>query len=367
MTTGAVYVDQMDNERVSHAEVVRALALRDAPLRPAHYMRAAYFRVPEGMPNEERRMVNCIATLPGVLQHIYGPSAVNTRGSIVDISQGLAMFFERAAKQLAALFCNRIVHGGLSASNISLDGRLLDFGMTTSVSDFGPIITSGPAIHMMEQPTKFLRMLEPLFYYVEKFGAGIRQIPRQQLFDHFYSVYEMNRKRGMLRLTGIPVALLDPIDATFLDRLVCAFDSISLFGQREPFKLLSACPRYVAQMPTRFSTPNIKDVLSMASMSAGNRDQTLNRYTNNRDRVLIENFLNAYDSVLGLALASHSQTQREALFAKISENMVCLSSPLLELQYSELNKGINDAICTGRSLSEYVEAVSNTAISRLGA
>jgi hypothetical protein len=284
---------------------------------------------------------------------------------MTDISGGLAMFFERAAQQLAALYCNRIVHGGLSASNISLDGRLLDFGMTTSVSDFGPIITSGPTGHMMEQPTKFLRMLEPMFFYVEKFGPCIQPIPRKQISDHFFSVYETHKNSGLLRLTGIPRALLDSVESSTLDSLVRAFESIRLAGQREPFKLLSACPRYTASMPDRFSSPNIADVLAIARLTGNDRHRAITSYSAIHHRRTIEGFLSAYDAVLGFALSGVAPSKRQSQVSEIEKQSVCLTDTIRELQYPVLNKAINDVICYGHSMTEYIETVSRNAISRL--
>ena len=99
------------------------LLVRRAFLRPAHLERAPFYRGGEELPGlaDAHRVRSMIAALEA------------RAGGIDALQSQLTAGFARWARQLAATYVQCLPHGGVSSSNVTLDGRLLDFGATASV------------------------------------------------------------------------------------------------------------------------------------------------------------------------------------------------------------------------------------------
>ncbi len=78
------------------------------------------------------RVRECINYLPISLG--VSDSTLSSKKELFDC---LKSFVVRIAKQIAYSRVKGIPHGSLTSSNISIDGRFLDFGTITAVPDFG--------------------------------------------------------------------------------------------------------------------------------------------------------------------------------------------------------------------------------------
>jgi hypothetical protein len=99
------------------------LLIRSAFLRPAHLERAVAFRTAnphEGSVDAERvrRTVHCLA---------------NAVGGLGTLQDRLLDSLARWARQLACSYVYCLPHGGVSSSNVCVDGRLVDFGAMAAV------------------------------------------------------------------------------------------------------------------------------------------------------------------------------------------------------------------------------------------
>ncbi|MFZ2753700.1 MAG: protein adenylyltransferase SelO family protein [Lysobacteraceae bacterium] len=120
IATGTVQVWQTDRgpkpERC-------CLLVRRAFLRPAHLERAPFYRGPEALPGlADAHRVRC--TIAALERHAGGTGP---------LQEQLTAGFARWSRQLAATYLLCLPHGGVSSSNVTLDGRLLDFGATAAV------------------------------------------------------------------------------------------------------------------------------------------------------------------------------------------------------------------------------------------
>ncbi len=99
------------------------LLVRRAFLRPAHLERAPLYRGTEDLPGlaDANRVRRTIAALE---RHVGGTDPLQDQ---------LTAGFARWSRQLAASNLLCLLHGGISSSNVTLDGRLLDFGATAAV------------------------------------------------------------------------------------------------------------------------------------------------------------------------------------------------------------------------------------------
>lgn len=112
---------------------LRGLVVRENALRAGHFERATYFRPKPAFKMLRSRDVDrvraMINNLPGALSlyETYDESE-NSSDLAGKTYTMLTRFANRVAEQLATSKAKRIMHGGLSSSNISVDGRWLDYG-----------------------------------------------------------------------------------------------------------------------------------------------------------------------------------------------------------------------------------------------
>lgn len=118
----------LDDEPNKHC----ALAIREVSVRPAHFERCTFFWPEESYSylrdNDANRVRKAVPYLSSLLL------GDNQNASLGD---ALNIVVDRLACQIAASRVKGIPHGSLTSSNISVDGRFLDFGTITAVPDFG--------------------------------------------------------------------------------------------------------------------------------------------------------------------------------------------------------------------------------------
>ncbi|EKO3570930.1 YdiU family protein [Vibrio metschnikovii] len=109
-----------------------ALAIRETSVRPAHFERCTFFWPEESYrylrDNDANRVRKAMPYLSNLL---LGKNQNTSLGDTLNI------VIDRLACQIAASRVKGIPHGSLTSSNISVDGRFLDFGTITAVPDFG--------------------------------------------------------------------------------------------------------------------------------------------------------------------------------------------------------------------------------------
>lgn len=109
-----------------------ALAIREISVRPAHFERCTFFWPEESYrylrDNDAHRVRKAAPYLSNLL---LGEKQNASLGDALNI------VIDRLACQIAASRVKGIPHGSLTSSNISVDGRFLDFGTITAVPDFG--------------------------------------------------------------------------------------------------------------------------------------------------------------------------------------------------------------------------------------
>lgn len=110
----------------------RALLIREACIRPAHFERAAYFRTQPHDPVADRsldvlRVVEICQKLPDILETAFNRPGDSPENTVFD---GLCELARRQSLQLAFARSHFLYHS-ISSSNVSLDGRWLDFTSMT--------------------------------------------------------------------------------------------------------------------------------------------------------------------------------------------------------------------------------------------
>ena len=109
-----------------------ALAIREICVRPAHFERCTFFWPEESYSYLRDNDANRVRKAVPYLSVLLSNEHQNTL-----LGDTLRSMINRLACQIAASRVKGIPHGSLTSSNISVDGRFLDFGTITAVPDFG--------------------------------------------------------------------------------------------------------------------------------------------------------------------------------------------------------------------------------------
>ncbi|WLA12160.1 hypothetical protein MO327_18745 [Xanthomonas translucens] len=101
----------------------KALLVRELEVRPAHMERACVFKADEFPPTRVRDVERV-------------RQAINRYGQLFGSVDGLIDMFHRVGRQAGYGQVHRLFHGGYFTSNLSISGRLLDFGGFRSVENW---------------------------------------------------------------------------------------------------------------------------------------------------------------------------------------------------------------------------------------
>jgi hypothetical protein len=123
------------------------------------------------------------------------------------VGELLSEHARRIATQAACARSKRLIHGNISASNIALDGRWIDFDSITALSDFGRLIMG--AFDLSDFWSEFrdhINPLKDLCFYMQKYSG--RSTARDDILNEFVATYQEKLSEFFLNLTGIPATTL---------------------------------------------------------------------------------------------------------------------------------------------------------------
>ncbi|MDN4629308.1 MchC protein [Erwinia sp. PsM31] len=218
----------IDNDIANAGELAagssrRALLIREPVVRPAHFERAPYFRPQPDyagqLLHDARRVSSVIRQLPISLpMPPDGFSERAYRDPQRYCIEGLCELARRQARQMA--FCRtRFLRLTTSPSNISMDGKLLDFNGLNCL--FPDESSDSFEYHLrlmalMKEPATLQKGLSNLCLYAGKylFDPGFTVTARQQTEDVFQQAFQDACYRGYLELLGITIPLQKPVPET---------------------------------------------------------------------------------------------------------------------------------------------------------
>lgn len=204
---------------VCHGEkrVRTGLAVRESVLRPGHFVRSVYFQPnPElkgKLSSDAKRVRDSIQFLPESLPR---PESISVEewSRMEDIERlhfGLAEMAFRFADQTAAAESKRIMHGAISASNVGVDGRWLDYDTLSVLPGYGNV-QSLPSYYW-DTPKDFQQILRNLGFYVSKYYPvdDKSKLPQEETLGAIFASHHREAShRRFLLLAGFPLELLEP-------------------------------------------------------------------------------------------------------------------------------------------------------------
>lgn len=275
----------------------RALIVREAALRPAHFIRAHAFRAAEGRKLggivDTHRTAMAVLAFEAAMHALYGDAHPVAAPEEALARQQRAMA-SRFARQIAASQARRIFHGGLSSSNICLDGRWIDYGTPSTVSDYGRVIIARGMPDQWMQHAPLLDTLRDLNHALRKFlprGRARLLLPLDEWLGHFAGELHASRVVEFAMLCGFPQHDLAGLPPGLATGLYTACMRIVSEGNGEPFKL---SPAHVADMPAKMGRYSLTEVITVAAAHATSVAAETALRGALPDRALREGFVQAY-------------------------------------------------------------------------
>lgn len=163
-----------------------ALAIREASVRPAHFERATFFLPDKGYEylrdTDSKRVKEAIS----YLSLAFSSNCSNERSKGYNVHNSLFIFIDRLAEQIAASRIHGIPHGSLTSSNVSCDGRFVDFGTITAVPDFSNFILGPEQKGVWDDHYLVIEWLKYLIFYINKYSRKkIESNDFNSLITHF--------------------------------------------------------------------------------------------------------------------------------------------------------------------------------------
>lgn len=203
----------------------RGLLVRLPAIRPAHFIRALYFKEKKFdiLSEDAKRVKKAIYKLAHFLPTNNPHEAINNIEA--KLEYGLAELATRYAKQFAAARVKKIFHQSISASNITLDGAWMDLAGCTVFSD--KMWWDGFNIDQFNKEyMPAIQSIRDMCYYLKKYNV-ISEKYSAELLSHAYTSFERELKNriSLFNATqaGFPMQILETLidDPAFLDFSTC--------------------------------------------------------------------------------------------------------------------------------------------------
>ena len=341
----------------------RTLILRQAYLRPAHYMRAVYFlpsaEVGMRYPHDTQRTKAAILALgENLRQTLQLPQSTNTNAA--NLNAGLHEFCLRLARQTAAANAKRIVHGSLNASNVCLQGSWIDFDKMSTVSDYGKFITGAQQPVLWEKHEWLKRFLTEWLFYLRKYLPSDQSnalCDANQLSELFHQELGQRQEIEFLKLSGIPEQSLLKIAPEVRRRALSVFKEIMQSGN-QPFKY---DPANCWEMPAKTGDFHLNTILRHACVcgTPAQYDAALTREL--ADAPMRARFSAAYQQLCAAYLLTWPAAQRKAADEFRILNAIRCNASLPELYRPRLDRSIEELINSSGDIAGFITPLLNKA------
>ncbi|RQP23675.1 toxin-activating lysine-acyltransferase [Piscinibacter terrae] len=247
----------------------RALIVREAAVRPAHFMRAINHAPSDGMdgqPHDTERTRAAAAVIGTQFKAMLGwPQEQPVDAQL--IQAGLSEMVKRFAWQVAAARAKRMPHGALNCSNIALDGRFLDYETISTLPDHGRVITARGNPDSWNGHTSLSATLVHLLFYLRNYlpgGLGKQLDGAQRWISEYLDQYQQRLEIEYLKLTGLGEGDIHGIDPAPRALLWKSIQSLIAQGNAEPFK--------IPAMPPQTGRFHLNSIIQSAARGFGKAD-----------------------------------------------------------------------------------------------
>jgi hypothetical protein len=206
-------------------QITRGLLVREPVVRPAHFIRAVYFKETTNgdLSEDAQRVRSAVRQLGGFLPRATLPTSGENPDAL--FADGMVELARRYACQFATARAKRITHLNVSASNLSIDGAWLDLSGTRIVT--GVLADDRHEINgVLHEYRGALDSISDMCYYASKY-AVINHAFAVALSMRAKSVFHAEYERQLFLSTalqvGFPLSVLRPVveDTAYLDFCRC--------------------------------------------------------------------------------------------------------------------------------------------------
>ncbi len=176
----------------------RVLIVRPPVLRAAHFERALGFD--SGFPCEGVRDAQR-------LREVFAAAVAQWGAN--ELAHAIEVLGQRLAAQIGFGFAHRLLHGSPNSSNVSLDGRLFDFGAASAVPSWADVATMLTPQPFEKQFNPVAETLISVGYYAAKYLA--RPLPVKQWIDAARLSFKAWVTSEALRVLGLPADLAQQV------------------------------------------------------------------------------------------------------------------------------------------------------------
>lgn len=250
----------------------RALILREAVVRPAHYMRSVFYQPTDAMkssPSDVDRTRLAVQSISQTLRGLVGEEG-SAPLKTASINAALTEMFCRFAAQIAAGRAKRIMHGALTDSNLSMDGQWLDYATVSAMGDYGNIYTCGDSSFLHDERS-LLGLCADLLFYVGKYfclSDEVALIGPGELWGRFNQYFHARLEVEFLKLTGISESQLRGLDPDICHDLYQCMVAIMRAGTGNKFMMITYDPEIIQRMPLKTGHFHLNTILSTIALCA---------------------------------------------------------------------------------------------------
>lgn len=195
---------------VNERSTPRGLLIRQPVVRPAHFIRAIYFKEQHlgRLSEDSQRVQSAIRKLVNFLPDTGNPTR-NTNLSTC-LKKGLFELAARFAEQFAAAKAKNIIHYNVSASNLSLNGAWLDLSGTRLFTELIGI----DQVDINRFNTEYspaIKSLQSMCYYLSKYSViPIEESTHilEETTKHFEKKYDEQLSLYQVSQAGFPLWIL---------------------------------------------------------------------------------------------------------------------------------------------------------------
>jgi Protein adenylyltransferase SelO len=203
----------IENADGSKSTAPRAYVIREVSFRPAHFMRATFYKnIHLPAATDVERVNRAINFLHLELPQAEGEMTVN---KMEILYAGLLELLRRISKQCASSQLSRLAHGYLNSSNIALDGRWIDFGTCDFLPTYENTKTCGSPRRfatLWNQQDFVQPLVHNLTYFINKyflFDSKKDYLTAPSIINYFYARYRNDHYFEILGALGLPRELVD--------------------------------------------------------------------------------------------------------------------------------------------------------------
>jgi hypothetical protein len=331
----------------------RALILRPAMLRPAHFLPAALFDAKDGFYKQHPR--DAVRTTQA-LQYFH-PALCQSLGlpTTVPLEQLIALCVTRYARQISTARAKRLVHGSITPSNITLAGEYLDFGMSSALSDHGRIIVARACPDSWEQHAPLSRSIDDLIFCLRKCGAFAHHSADSialNIRNLFTSELDSQFRIELLKLSGVVGDDIRRLPPSIQHAASSVFIELITAGNSDPRKLLSPCPNYRPFMPDTIGRYHLGRCIVAVSENSS-RDASSDQLEKLiPDLDLRMRFCHAYWNLRDADTRQYSCHETRRFMLGFTARR--LNAPIPALYSFELNRQIDAVIRNGQSVVDFI-------------